>query len=147
MPILPPAPGRFSTTNCWPTRSDNHWPIRRAATSVVPAGANGTTMRTGRDGYACAQAKRETAGRAITPPAARVKKVLREGFMALLLRAAQDTTECILWAERRQLNRAHCPTVVLGCAGRQGQMSRVAAGCGALWPQPSPASRARTIAS
>ena len=33
-----------------PSRSDNHWPNRRARRSVLPAGANGTIMRTGRVG-------------------------------------------------------------------------------------------------
>src|SRR5215472_17079922 len=32
------APGRFSMTNCWPSRSDSHCPIRRAMMSVPPAG-------------------------------------------------------------------------------------------------------------
>jgi hypothetical protein len=26
---LEPAPGLFSTTNCWPSRSDSHWPMGR----------------------------------------------------------------------------------------------------------------------
>src|SRR6516165_5611545 len=34
--ILVPAPGRFSTTNCWPSRSDSHCPIIRATMSVAP---------------------------------------------------------------------------------------------------------------
>ena len=32
------APGRFSMMNCWPSRSDSRWPIRRATMSVVPPG-------------------------------------------------------------------------------------------------------------
>src|SRR5215510_4008488 len=32
------APGRFSITNCWPSRSDSHWPIRRAMMSVPTSG-------------------------------------------------------------------------------------------------------------
>src|SRR5262249_34725 len=50
VPILLAAPGRFSMTNCWPSRSDSHCPIKRAMMSVPPAGANPTMMRTGRDG-------------------------------------------------------------------------------------------------
>jgi len=50
VPTLLPAPGLFSMTNCWPRRSDSHWPIRRAMMSVDPPAANGTTMRTGRAG-------------------------------------------------------------------------------------------------
>src|SRR5262245_15784927 len=50
VPIIVDAPGRFSITNCWPRRSESHWPISRARMSVVPAGANGTIKRTGRVG-------------------------------------------------------------------------------------------------
>ena len=50
VPILLPAPGRFSMMNCWPSRSDSHCPIRRAMMSVAPAGGKPTMMRTGRAG-------------------------------------------------------------------------------------------------
>jgi len=33
------APGRFSITKGWPSRSENHWPIRRATMSLPPPGA------------------------------------------------------------------------------------------------------------
>ena len=56
------ATGRFSTKNCWPSRSDSHWPITRARMSVPPAVPKGTMMRTGRVGYVCAFAIRKTAG-------------------------------------------------------------------------------------
>jgi hypothetical protein len=39
-----------STTNGWLNRSESHWPMSRAEISVVPAGANGTIIRTGRVG-------------------------------------------------------------------------------------------------
>jgi len=48
--MLPPPPGLLSMMNCWPSRSDSHWPIRRAVMSAAPAGAIGTIMRTGRVG-------------------------------------------------------------------------------------------------
>jgi hypothetical protein len=50
VPILAPAPGRFSMMNCCPSRSDSHCPIRRAMMSAPPPGAKPTMMRTGRDG-------------------------------------------------------------------------------------------------
>ena len=50
IPILPLAPGMFSMQNCLPRCSDNFAAIRRAATSVGPAGAYGTITRTGRTG-------------------------------------------------------------------------------------------------
>jgi putative ABC transport system substrate-binding protein len=49
-PILVPAPDLFSMITGWPSRSDNHWPNKRATMSVVPPGANGTIRCTGRDG-------------------------------------------------------------------------------------------------
>src|SRR5262249_220976 len=67
--MLPPAPGLFSMMNCWPNRSDNHWPTRRAVMSVAPAEPKGTTSRTGRDGYACAHAKPQTHGSGAAPAA------------------------------------------------------------------------------
>src|SRR5215471_3894439 len=57
--------------------------MRRAVMSLTPPGANGTTMRTGRVGYACAQAMRDAAGSAAAP-AARCRKVRRGSFMASL---------------------------------------------------------------
>src|SRR5262245_53035584 len=51
-PILPPAPVRFSTTNCCPSSSPIFAPMRRATMSVGPPAAKGTTMRIGFDGYA-----------------------------------------------------------------------------------------------
>src|ERR1700726_3463034 len=81
--MLPPAPGRFSTTMGWPRRTDSHWPIKRATTSTEPPGAKPTTTRTGRDGYVSAQATREIAG-SVTAPAARCRSALREGFIICL---------------------------------------------------------------
>ncbi len=39
VPILLPAPGLFSTTKGWPSRSDRYWQIRRDSTSVAPPAA------------------------------------------------------------------------------------------------------------
>src|SRR3989442_4381466 len=46
-PMLPPAPARFSTTNCWPKALESSGAIARARMSVVPPGAKGTTILTG----------------------------------------------------------------------------------------------------
>jgi hypothetical protein len=50
--------------NCCPSRSDSHCPTSRAMASIPPPGGKPTTIRTGRDGYACAPAIRGTAGSA-----------------------------------------------------------------------------------
>ena len=50
VPILLPAPGRFSMRNGWPRRSDSHCPIGRATISNPPPAGAPTIRRTGRDG-------------------------------------------------------------------------------------------------
>src|SRR5437899_3960831 len=50
VPMLPPAPGRFSTRNGCSQVSVSFWATRRTMMSFGPPGANGTTMRTGREG-------------------------------------------------------------------------------------------------
>src|SRR5262245_24394048 len=77
--MLLAAPTRFSTTNCWPSRSDSHCAISRVARSPPPPGAKPTTKRTGRVGYACALAIRDTVGSAAAP-AARCRNVRRGSF-------------------------------------------------------------------
>src|SRR5262245_27203716 len=53
--MAPPAPARFSTTNCWPSFSFSHCAVVRAMPSVLPPGANGTIRVTGRCGQDCAR--------------------------------------------------------------------------------------------
>src|SRR5438045_577 len=48
--MMVPAPGLFSITTLWPSRSDIEPPTRRAMMSVEPPGANGTSQRSGRLG-------------------------------------------------------------------------------------------------
>src|SRR5262245_50954959 len=49
--MLVPAPGRFSTTNCWPRYSLSLDAARRALMSTPPPGVNPTSTRAGRLGY------------------------------------------------------------------------------------------------
>src|SRR5688500_1052921 len=49
-PIAPPAPGRLSTTNCWPNDSVSFCPTSLAMMSFDAPGVNGTIQRTGRLG-------------------------------------------------------------------------------------------------
>src|SRR5262245_42828759 len=53
--MMPPAPGRCSTTNGWPRLACSRSATMRASRSAVPAAENGTTILTGRVGHACAQ--------------------------------------------------------------------------------------------
>src|SRR5438094_2316919 len=56
-PMLPPAPGLFSTTTGWPSACCSLAAMRRAERSTGPPGAYGTTRWTGRDGQSCGKAK------------------------------------------------------------------------------------------
>src|SRR5882762_3812882 len=51
---MPPAPGRFSTTICWPSVSDIFGPMMRVIVSGSPPGAYGTTILIGLVGKSCA---------------------------------------------------------------------------------------------
>ena len=60
MPILPPAPGLFSTTTACPSRSPRRPAMVRTTTSTPTPGGNGTMILTGRFGQpvsVCACAK------------------------------------------------------------------------------------------
>ena len=52
--MLLPAPGRFSTMNCWPSRSESDCAMIRATMSVGPPAGKPTITRTGRVGYSFA---------------------------------------------------------------------------------------------
>src|SRR3954470_9120305 len=52
MPIVPPAPGLFSTIAGWPQAAFSLSPTRRATTSVALPAVNGTMMWIALDGYA-----------------------------------------------------------------------------------------------
>src|SRR5690606_12028348 len=56
-PILPPAPGLFSTTIGWPRSLASDSPSVRAITSIAPPGGKGTIQVMGRSGYAAAAAE------------------------------------------------------------------------------------------
>src|SRR5256885_9779370 len=58
--ILPPAPGRFSITTCWPQESASFWPRARARISLGPPGVKPTTKRTGFSGQPWASAVQTT---------------------------------------------------------------------------------------
>src|SRR4051812_48641389 len=56
-PIVPPAPGRLSTMNCWPIEAPRRAATKRAMKSFPPPGGKATTIFTGLTGYACACAE------------------------------------------------------------------------------------------
>src|SRR5215475_9882645 len=82
MPMVPPAPVRFSTTTCWPIVSDMRSPAARAIKSIAPPGASGTMIRTGLFGQsdACAQARERLPRPAATAPVAAKRSARRFSF-------------------------------------------------------------------
>src|SRR5258706_5527361 len=67
--MVPEAPSRVTTTNCWPSSTDIEATRLRAMTSTLPPAGNATITCTGRAGYAgCARAEaiaaKSTAARA-----------------------------------------------------------------------------------
>src|SRR5256885_1412240 len=54
MPMVPPAPGRFSTSTCWPSAAESLSATGRAMVSVAEPGVKGTMMRMGLEGNDCA---------------------------------------------------------------------------------------------
>src|SRR5215207_1976804 len=69
VPIVPPAPPRFSTTTGWPSWLDSGSSTSRPTISSELPAANGIIARIGRAGQACAKAPRERAGIASAAPA------------------------------------------------------------------------------
>jgi hypothetical protein len=50
MPIWPVAPGRLSTTVCWPMLSVSRWAMRRDTISCAAPAVLPTMIRIGREG-------------------------------------------------------------------------------------------------
>src|SRR5215468_8022376 len=79
MPIIPPAPGLFSTMTCCPSVVASRCATKRPITSVGPPGENGTTIFTGLLGYCWA----ETGGDTVT--AAMAASVAHDPVTRILL--------------------------------------------------------------
>src|ERR1700704_327717 len=86
-PMMPPAPGRSSTTNGWPSAELSLSATMRVSRSAVPAAENGTTIRTGRVGHdaVCATAPAHPATHRIGRSAARAATLMMEPSMRRLL--------------------------------------------------------------
>src|SRR5688500_5553069 len=74
---LPPAPGRFSITACWPQRSASFCPRARARMSLGPPGVKPMTKRTGLPGNEIGCAPQSGAARASSKYAASFLALLR----------------------------------------------------------------------
>ena len=62
--VVPPAPGRFSMTNGWPTCRDSWSSTTRPVMSTALPALNGLIAEMARDGQACAWADGAAAARA-----------------------------------------------------------------------------------
>src|SRR5262249_55664744 len=82
IPMVPPAPVRFSTTTCCPIVRDMRSPVARAIKSIAPPGASGTMNRTGLFGQfdACAHARVRLPRPAATAPVAANRSARRFSF-------------------------------------------------------------------
>src|SRR4051794_27122822 len=104
--IMPPAPGRFSMTNCWCRSSESFGAMRRVVKSSPPPGAVATTTRTGFCGQTPLglSAARAEPARSVRPSAA--TKTLRLRFMTFSLKVrrlslflADRDPDLLLWNE------------------------------------------------
>src|SRR5882672_11293948 len=80
VPMMPFAPGRFSTSTCWPHVSCMRAASARLMMSVPPPGVYGTMMRTGLDGNWAFAAKDKSS------PSNNPHAVFMSGFYAVGLR-------------------------------------------------------------
>src|SRR5262245_14042574 len=91
--MLPPAPGRFSTTTCCPKLFAISRASRRAMVSALPPGGNGAMKRIGLDGYGWAnapEAKEKAAHRAATSSLSMGPRVGRDVTRADAMRYLSD---------------------------------------------------------
>lgn len=78
VPVMPPAPGRFSITTGWPSAFARLALMARMAPSAPEPAESGRMTRSGRSGWPCARAGRrpvQAAARAAAPQAAAVRRV------------------------------------------------------------------------
>src|SRR3954471_1915716 len=79
---MPAAPGRLSTTTCWPSPAASCVETSRASRSLPPPGANGTMRRSGLVGYSAAAALKESAAAKAIPKKRRsVSKIIYVPFL------------------------------------------------------------------
>jgi hypothetical protein len=81
MPIMPPAPGRFSTSTGCPMASLSFGAMMRPMMSIVLPGAKGATIRIGLSGYVCALSE---GAQAAHPRRTSATLHLRYGFRATM---------------------------------------------------------------
>src|ERR1700682_93888 len=81
MPMMPPAPPRLSTMNCWPSASDSFCENCRAVMSLPPPGAKGTITRTTFVGYCSLQTGAAAVTRAQAATEASAVKRVRADFI------------------------------------------------------------------
>src|SRR6188472_1910240 len=98
-PMLPPAPGLFSTTTDWFHASWSFCASWRATTSVVPPAANGTTILTGFEGHACAAASAGTSARTAAA-ARRLHRYMLIGLLRVMVRSIGSSISLARQRER-----------------------------------------------
>src|SRR5262245_29812720 len=120
--MLPAAPPRFSTSTGWPHFSPSFCAITRPRMSVVPPAAQGTIMRTGLFGKACAAACGAKNGRRTRRVASRRRRISKT------ILAEERALDAVfrLFGERGFDVPLH-PALVRRAGGRKGLRERVLA--------------------
>src|SRR4051812_39354578 len=91
--MLPPAPGRLSTTTCWPKFLVSSCATSRATMSVEPPGAKPTSMRIVLVGKFCA-------------PAAAASNNVKQNAVMMRMRSSVITQSCAAYRIARALRHA-----------------------------------------
>src|SRR5687767_1795534 len=78
VPVMLPAPGRFSITTAWPSAFESDGPTARVIVSTPDPGANGRMMRRGRSDCAAAAALKQSSNRNLTmkPPESNLHQII-----------------------------------------------------------------------
>src|SRR5215510_10098500 len=118
-PMMPDAPGMFSTYICCPSARETLSASRRAMMSVPRPGPVGTMSRIGRVGQVCACAPASAANASSRlPKSARTKGFMTPSKRSLRSRVHEhDCRSVALEPDPASLNHL-TPTLALGCNGR-----------------------------
>src|SRR5215831_8629925 len=104
MPMVPPAPVRFSITTCWPIDRDIGSAVTRATKSSPPPAASGTMKRIGRFGQAGSAGWARAPSAAAMPAISAPLMMVRRSISRMLL-LPRFFSQCRLVLGRHRLRR------------------------------------------
>src|SRR5262249_43433025 len=109
--MVPPAPGRISTTMCWAKPFAISLARMRATTSPLPPAGYGTTRRNGRVGKSAPAAAPASASARNAPAAPRLAKRPQIGFAEKGIAHARHRVRPAVVVDLRTLRRGARPAV------------------------------------